>query len=351
MSEVIEKTRVSKGKFERIEACTNENGVIAALAFDQRHTLRNALNAVRAASGREEVTDQDMYDFKASVVKALSPYASSLLIDLGYGSEALKQRAPHVGLLLTYEKTGYDVTVKGRMPDLLPELSVRRLVEKGAQGIKILVHFNPDDEEVTNETKKAFVERVGAECAALDVPLYLEPIAFNESITDGDAQTLEFARKKPEYVIRYMEEFSKPRYGVDVLKVEVPVNMKYVKGAQAFVGGEAAYTVDEAIGYFKQAAQASTIPFIYLSAAVRGEIFLESLQLAAQAGVAYSGVLCGRATWQDGIAIYANEGREALEKWLETGGVKNIQALNAELARGAKSIWTRYGGRENIELV
>src|SRR4051794_34385378 len=160
MNEVIEKVKISKGKFEGIQACTNENGVIAALAFDQRHTLRNALNAARGAKG--EVTDENMYEFKAAVVKALSPYASSLLIDLGYGSEALKSRASHVGLLLTYEKTGYDVTVKGRMPDLLPELSVRRLVEKGAQGIKILVHFNPDDEKVTNETKKAFVERVGA---------------------------------------------------------------------------------------------------------------------------------------------------------------------------------------------
>ncbi|MDB5082048.1 MAG: Tagatose-bisphosphate aldolase [Chloroflexi bacterium] len=349
MRPVVEKVKIGKGKFEGIQACANEKGVIAALAFDQRHTLRNALDAARGSKG--PVTDADMYEFKAAVVKALSPYASSLLIDLGYGSEALKGRAPHVGLLLTYEKTGYDVTVKGRMPDLIPELSVRRLVERGAQGIKILVHYNPNDVPEINEVKKAFVERVGAECAAVDIPLFLEPIAYDESITGGDAQTLEFARKKPEYVIRYMEEFSKPRYGVDVLKVEMPVNMKFVNGTRSFAGGEAAYSREEALEHFKNAAQAAKKPFIYLSAAVRGEIFIESLELAAEANVPYSGVLCGRATWQDAIPIYANEGLPALQTWLESRGVENIQALNAVLNQGAQSIWTLYGGAENLEVV
>ncbi len=348
MQETVEKIKIGRGKFEGIQALSNEKGVIAALAFDQRHTLRNALDAARGSRG--PVSDEDMYTFKAAVVKALSPYASALLIDLGYGAEALKQRAAHVGLLLTYEVTGYDNTVTGRLPNLIAELSVRRLVERGAQGIKILVHYNPDDVPEINEVKHAFVERVGAECAALDVALFLEPIAYNEKITGGDAQTLEFARKKPEYVTRYMEEFSKPRYGVDVLKVEVPVNMKFVSGARSFAGGEAAYSREEALAYFKSAARAAGKPFIYLSAAVRGEIFLESLELAAEASTSYSGVLCGRATWQDAIPIYANEGLAALQNWLSSQGVQNIQALNATLDRGAQSIWSFYGGVENLEI-
>jgi tagatose 1,6-diphosphate aldolase len=349
MEKVAEKVKIGKGKFEGINALANENGVIAALAFDQRHTLRNALDAVRGPE--KPVSDAEMYEFKMAVVSALTPYASALLIDLGYGAEALKARAPRTGLLLTYEKTGYDVTVKGRMPDLIPELSVRRLIEQGAQGIKILVHYNPDDKPEINEVKHAFVERVGAECAGLDIPLFLEPIAYNENIAGGDAQSLAFARKKPEYVTRYMEEFSKPRYGVDVLKVEMPVNLKFVSGTRSFGGGEAAYSRDEALEYFKTAAQAATKPFIYLSAAVRGEIFRESLELAAEAGVPYSGVLCGRATWQDAIPVYANEGLAAMKEWLETHGVENIRALNEVLARGAQSIWTLYGGSENLEVI
>lgn len=345
----MERVKIGKGKFEGIKALANQNGVIAALAFDQRHTLRNALDAVRGPN--RPVSDAEMYEFKAAVVKALTPYASALLIDLGYGAEALKGRASQVGLLLTYEKTGYDVTLKGRMPDLIPELSVRRLVEQGAQGIKILVHYNPYDEPAINEVKQAFVERVGAECAGLDVPLFLEPIAYDEKIAEGDAQSLAFARKKPDYVTRYMEEFSKTRYGIDVLKVEIPVNLKFVSGTRSFAGGEAAYSRNEALEYFRTAAQAATKPFIYLSAAVRGEIFREALELAAEAQVPYSGVLCGRATWQDGIPVYANEGLAALQAWLESGGVQNIQALNEVLDQGAQSIWTLYGGLANLEII
>ena len=54
-----------------------------------------------------------------------------------------------------------------------------------------------------------------------------------------------------------MREFSKDQYGVDVLKVEVPVNMKFVEGAKCF-GGQKAYTKKEAIDLFHEAATAAT---------------------------------------------------------------------------------------------
>jgi len=67
--------------------------------------------------------------------------------------------------------------------------------------------------------------------------------------------------------------------------------------------------------------------------------------------VRYSGVLCGRAIWQSGIALYANQGTSALERWLADRGKQNIQALNDVLARGATAWWNVYGGRDNIEVI
>ena len=147
-----------------------------------------------------------------------------------------------------------------------------------------------------------------------------------------------------------MQEFSKPRYGVDVLKVEVPVNMAFVSGTRAF-GGTAAYTRAEAMQHFRDAAGATGKPFIYLSAGVSDEVFRETLELAAEAGTRFSGVLCGRATWQDGIPVYATQGYDALLAWLEERGVQNIQALNKVLALGAKPWWSAYGGKDNIQVV
>jgi tagatose 1,6-diphosphate aldolase len=50
--------------------------------------------------------------------------------------------------------------------------------------------------------------------------------------------------------------------------------------------------------------------------------------MAAESGADYSGVLCGRATWKDGMPIYATKGLKALEDFLSTEGVKNIQSVN-----------------------
>jgi tagatose 1,6-diphosphate aldolase len=341
------KVQLTKGKVNGIDACADERGVIAAAAMDQRGSLQKAIAKARGEGG--QATAADMSAFKTAVTKILTRYATAILMDPEYGLDAIKQRAPGSGVLLSYEKTGYDASVKGRMPDLLAEWSVRRLVENGADAIKILLYYNAFDDAGINTVKQAFIERVGAECAALDVPFFLEPLAYDDNL--GDEKGLAFAKKKPEYVTRYMEEFSKPRYGVDVLKVEVPVNMKFVSGTRAFTGGEAAYTRTAAMDLFRQAASAASKPFIYLSAGVTDEIFRETLELATEAGTNFSGVLCGRATWQDAIPIYAREGVGALEGWLQDRGVQNIQALNEVLAKGAKPWWTAYGGKENIEIV
>src|SRR6187397_3101268 len=134
--------------------------------MDQRGSLKKAIAKARGENG--QAADQDMATFKAIVTKVLTRHASAILMDPEYGLEAIKQRAQGTGVLMSYEKTGYDASVKGRMPDLLAEWSVRRLVEADADAIKILLYYNPFDEPAINEVKHAFLERVGAECAALD---------------------------------------------------------------------------------------------------------------------------------------------------------------------------------------
>jgi tagatose 1,6-diphosphate aldolase len=147
--------------------------------------------------------------------------------------------------------------------------------------------------------------------------------------------------KKPEIVSGSMAEFGKAKYLIDVLKVEVPVQMEFVQGARAFKG-EAAYTREEALHHFQDAASATHKPFIYLSAGVSNTVFTETLELAVESGTTFNGVLCGRATWKDGIAIYAKGGAKAFEDWLNDQGVKNIQNVNKSL-EGAHSWFPKVG--------
>lgn len=337
--------RMSKGKFQGISTVANPQGVIAALAIDQRGSLRKAISKAKGS----EATLAEMSEFKVLVAEELTPFASAILLDPEYGLEAVAHTASGRGVLLAYEQSGYDTTSRGRLPDLLPQWSVRRLVAAGAHVIKLLVYYDPEDQPEINAIKHAFVERVGAECRGLDVPLFLEPVTYSDDI--GDEKSLAYAQVKPAKVAGTMREFSRPEYGVDVLKVEVPVNARYVEGSKANPDGQVAYSREEAMDHFRAAAQESRVPFIYLSAGVTDEVFRETLQMAVEAGVPFSGVLCGRATWQDGIPAYAAGGAQVLRDWLKDRGRQNIQALNEVLAHGAKPWWDFYGGKDQIEVI
>ena len=337
------KVQITRGKFAGIQACANDQGVIAAAAMDQRGSLKKAIAKARGADAQ----DADLTAFKTVVTKVLTQHSTAILMDPEYGLPALAAKAPGTGVLLAYEKTGYDATVKGRLPDLLSHWSARRLKAAGADAVKILLYYNPFDTAEINETKHAFIERIGSECKAEDIPFFLEPLCYDDAL---DEKSLEFAKVKPKYVTAYMAEFSKPEYGVDVLKVEVPVNVKFVAGMRVY-SGQQAQSREEAKELFREAAAAATKPFIYLSAGVTDEVFRETLELAVEAGTPFAGVLCGRATWQDGIPAFGTGGAAALEAWLEDRGVANIKALNAILATGAKPWWTIYGGKEEIEVI
>ncbi len=325
--------KLTPGKLAGLKNVSNERGVIAAAAMDQRGSLKKALG--------ERATDKGLEEFKSLVAQVLTPHASAILLDPEWGLPASKRRAKTAGLLLAYEKTGYDKTGPGRLPDLLDHWSAKRLKENGADAVKILLYYTPDDPRDINDQKHAWVERIGDECRANDIPFFLEFVGYEEGV---DEKGFEFAKKKPHIVTESMREFTKDRYGVDVMKVEVPINMKYVEGAKSYMG-EKAYSKQEAMRLFKDAAAVATKPFIYLSAGVSNSEFTESLELAAESGVKFNGVLCGRATWKDGIPVYATQGPDAFRHWLETEGVKNINNVNDRL-KAATSWFSLYDVQE-----
>ena len=325
--------KLTPGKLAGMNAVSNERGVIAAAAMDQRGSPQKSLAKEKGSA----VSDAMMEEFKTLVSEVLTPHASAILLDPEWGLPASKRRAKNAGLLLAYEKTGYDKTGPGRLGDLLEHWSARRLKEAGADCVKILLYYTPYDPKDVNDKKHAWVERIGDECRANDIPFFLEFVGYEEG---ADEKGLDYAKKKPHIVTESMREFTKEQYGVDVLKVEVPVNMKFVEGTKSFAG-QKAYTKQEAIDLFHKAASVTTKPFIYLSAGVSNAEFSETLELAGETGVKFNGVLCGRATWKEGIPVYAKQGAAAFRTWLETEGVKNIKNVNDKL-RAATSWFPIY---------
>jgi len=320
---------LTPGKLAGLKAVSDPRGVIAAAAMDQRGSLQKSLAKERGAAADAA----DLEEFKILVTEVLTKHASAILLDPEFGLPASHRRNGK-GLLLAYEKTGYDSNTPGRLPDLLDLWSVRRLKEAGADCIKILLYYTPFEKSPINDHKQAWIERIGDECRAHDIAFFLEFVGYDAD--GGDEKSVAYAKKKPSIVSGSMAEFGKEKYGVDVLKVEVPIEMSFVEGTRAFKG-ERAYTRAEALQHFRDAELMTHKPFIYLSAGVSNPVFIETLELAAESGTKFNGVLCGRATWKDGIPIYAKQGATAFEDWLNTEGVKNIGNVNQALK--AASPW------------
>src|SRR5579885_1210833 len=197
--------QLSEGKVKHLNALSNKNGVIAAAAMDQRGSLQKMIASAKGVP-QDQVTPDMMTEFKTAVTKVLTPHASAILLDPEYGMPAAKARAKNAGLLLAYEESGYDNTKPGRLPDLLPHLSAKRIVDLGANAVKILIYYTPFDDPQVNDIKHAFIERIGAECETCQVPFFLEFVTYDPK--GGDEKGFEFAKLKPKAVMGSMQEFS-----------------------------------------------------------------------------------------------------------------------------------------------
>ena len=238
--------KLTPGKLAGLKSVSDKRGVIAAAAMDQRGSLQKSL---AKEAGAATVPPSALEEFKTLVTSVLTKHATAILLDPEYGLPASKHRNGK-GLLLAYEKTGYDATTPGRLPDLLDVWSVRRLKEAGADCIKILLYYSPFEKSHINDLKQAWIERIGDECLAHDIPFFLEFVGY--AVDGGDEKSLAYAKIKPDVVSGSMAEFGKARYNVDVLKVEVPIEMSFVEGTKAFKG-EKAYTRKEALEHFRMA--------------------------------------------------------------------------------------------------
>src|ERR1700721_65242 len=151
--------KLTPGKLAGMKAVSNAHGVIAAAAMDQRGSLQKSIAKERGGAAQ----GHDLEVFKTLVTDVLTQHASAILLDPEYGLPAAQHRHGK-GLLLAYEKTGYDAQTAGRLSHRLGVGRVRRLKAAGADCIKILLYARHCDKPEINEFKHAWIERIGDEC-------------------------------------------------------------------------------------------------------------------------------------------------------------------------------------------
>jgi len=286
------------------------------VAIDAGSGLEAALRTARGA----KATPSDLADFKRGILEVLGAGASTALVDAQLGADLLPYYPKTCAPMLAYEADVYHISDEDRITVLPEHLKPSNYADLGVKQLKFFIYYAPDDNPALNARKQELVADIGRQCKELNLTYLMEPLVYHPTIEPG---TAEYARIKPEMVRAATQLFAEPRFHADVLKVEVPVDLNFVEGF-----GEAQMSREEALEAFRvAAAPASEHGLVYLSAGVPFEWFEASLQLASEAGVKFSGFMCGRALWSDAVDVFGSGGDAELRQWLNDVGVARLARL------------------------
>lgn len=280
--------------------------------------------AIREARG-PDAQGGDLLAFKRAVLETLGPDASTVLVDATCARDLLGHYPEGCARMVAFEADVYHISDDDRITVLPEGLEVSDYPGLGVGLLKFFIYYAPDDDPDLNARKQDLVADVGARCRAAGVRFLMEPLVYHPDLAPG---TEAYARAKPGLVESATEVFAAPRFGADVLKVEVPVDLDFVEGFGAPVMSRA-----EALRVFAEAAApAEGTDLVYLSAGVTFGRFEASLRMAREAGVAFRGFMCGRAIWSDAVGVFGARGEGALRAWLEETGRDRLVKLKNTLA-------------------
>ena len=209
--EIAMDAQLSAGKWRRLRSLADGEGRFKMMAIDQRGSLSDAIAKTTNRSA-EQVSGEELAKAKEVITRVLAPYATAVLTDPIYGHPHSFRSMPQgIGLLLAHEETGYERSGpagKERKTNLIEGWSVEKAQHAGADAVKLLLYYHPDTSEEVRRHQQVLVQRLGEECEQTCMPFLLELLSY--ALEEASTSTDEFARKKPDLVIRSAREFSAP---------------------------------------------------------------------------------------------------------------------------------------------
>lgn len=294
----------------------HKHNKVFGIAIDAGSGLKQAIKDARKAFYQEN----DLETFKKLIITSLGQYATTILIDSEFGPHLISRYPKHCSPMMAFEADVYHISDEDRITKLPDNIKVSDFSRLGYKVLKFFMYYAPNDNVEINEQKQKIIENIGKECVKNKISFLMEPLVYDPIKRPG---SLDYAYLKPQLVENATKTFSNPKFNINYLKVEVPVDLSFVEGF-----GDPIIKQKEAIKFFKDASiAASGIPLLYLSAGVSFEWFKASLNMAIKAEVDCSGFMCGRAIWSEAIKVFGEQGEEGLKSWLNTTGQNRLNEL------------------------
>ena len=342
--EAFPTTSVSAGKLWGLRRMADEMGHFRMLAVDQRPPIKGP---IAAHYGTQTAPYADVARVKAELIRALQPAATALLLDPHYAVPVgLRHMSPAKGLILTLEDSAFRETEAGRFSAEIDGWSVEKIKRCGGDAVKVLAWYRPDAGAAALRAQQDFVRRTGDACARLDIPFLFELLVYPlAGDRDRTGEYREMQGKRAEHVLDSVAAFADADYGVDVFKLEAPVEAVHVPP----LAGQAGDALEEAAdpadvqALFRRMGEIAARPWVMLSAGASKDAFVRVLEHAYEAGA--SGYLAGRAIWLEAFGRFPDW--NAMRTDLETNSRAYMERLNALTTARAKPWFesSAYGGQ------
>ncbi len=315
---------LTPGKLWGLRRMADENGIFKMTAVDQRPPIKGP---IAAHLGVDPAPWDQVAKFKDLLVETLQPQSTAMLLDPHYAiPHSMDRLSPHKGLIVTLEDSLFTEAQGGRTSSDISDWSVAKIKRMGGDAVKVLAWYRPDASDDVNKTQQDYVKRIGEECARYDIPFLFELLVYPLA-TDAHQtkEYIEMQGKKADDVLASIEEFAKPEYGVDVFKLESPVNATDADGSA------------EVQAVFDEMGQLAGRPWVMLSAGAGKPEFREVLKHAFAAGA--SGFLAGRAIWLDAFQVYPDWAN--IRSQLDEGAVEYMADISS-LADAQATNWAGH---------
>jgi len=280
---------LTPGKLWGLRRMADDQGIFKMTAVDQRPPIKGP---IAKYLGLIEAPWDQVARFKGLLIETLQAKSTAMLLDPHYAvPHAIGMLSPTKGLIITLEDSLFVETGDGRLSSDIDDWSVEKIKRMGGDAVKVLAWYRPDAGSDVIGKQQDYVKRIGEECARFDIPFLFELLVYPLAADTHQTQEyIEMKSKKSDHVLASVEEFAKPDYGVDVFKLESPVNADDADGSP------------EVQALFDEMGGLAGRPWVMLSAGAGKPQFKKVLDHAFAAGA--SGFLAGRAIWLDAFSAY-----------------------------------------------